>query len=124
MGRQVESSEQQRRAFGAAVEASMYAAQIAGFADLSRRLAELGVDRHEQTIGQWCKGLSEPRRSEVFAIEQVCGVEPGTLSRHLGYVPVDVDPSVTIEQLIAADPDLTEEDRHLVLGVLRSIRKP
>ena len=123
MGRQVESSEQQRRAFGAAVEAAMYAARISSFADLSRRLAEVGVERHEQTVGQWCKGLAEPRRSEVFAIERVCEVEPGTLSRHLGYVPVDADPTVTLDQLIAADPDLTEQDRHLVLGVLRSIRK-
>lgn len=123
MGKQTESTVEQRQAFGAALEAAMHAARISGYREFARRLNELGIDRHEQSVGQWCKGLAEPRRVEVFALESVCGVEPGGLSRHLGYVPVGADPSVTIEQLIALDPDFTDEDRVILLGVLRSIRK-
>lgn len=124
MGKEAETTVEQRRAFGTALEAAMHSARIGGYAGLSKALAAVGVDRHEQTCGQWVKGLTEPRRAEVAALEVVCKVEPGQLSRHLGYVPVGVDTSMTIEQLVLVDPGFDDEDRAVLLGVLRAIRKP
>src|SRR5688500_13856454 len=54
-----------------------------------RELAEaLGIT--QSAISAWKYGNAEPAPVTVFRIEQVLGTEPGTLSVHLGFLPVGV----------------------------------
>jgi len=50
------------------------------------------ADRHDvspASISQWEAGVYVPKKpSIVFNLERDLDLEPGTLSRHLGYVPV------------------------------------
>jgi len=117
------ATEEQKVAFSAALRAAMAAAGINEVADLARRGQAAGIDRHLQTFNTWANG-AEPSRGEVLALEMLLGVEPGHLSRHLGWVPVFADPNVTIEQLILAEPDLTDAQKQALLTLLESMRKP
>lgn len=47
---------------------------------------ELGVT--PSTISNWSTAKNEPDPQQVFRTETALGVPPGTLSRHLGYLPV------------------------------------
>lgn len=51
--------------------------------------ARLGVS--ERTIRSWVRGERRTDPSQVFALEGVLGVEPGGLSRHLGYLPLSAE---------------------------------
>lgn len=117
------ANDEQKEAFSAALRAAMASAGITEVTDLARRGQAVGIDRHGQTFSTWVHG-SEPSRGEVLALEVLLGVEPGHLSRHLGWVPVGVDPSVTIEQMILAEPDLTAAQKQALLTLLESMRKP
>lgn len=119
----VNVTEDQKAAFSAALRAAMATAGITKVSDLARRGRAAGIERTGETFNSWANG-SEPSRSEVLALEVLLGVEPGHLSRHLGWVPVDVDPSVTIEQMILAEPDLTAAQKQALLTLLESMRKP
>jgi len=123
MAKTSNTTEEQRAAFGAALRAAMVSAGIKTPAELTRRARSVGIDRTGETVNTWTRG-SEPSRIEVLALEVLLGVEPGHLSRHLGWVPVDVDTSVTIEQLILAEPDLTDAQKQALLTLLESMRKP
>lgn len=59
-------------------------------ATLGEKVAgELGVEPFtKQAISNYRRGLREPHRATVFAMERVFGLKPGALSRHLGYLPV------------------------------------
>jgi transcriptional regulator with XRE-family HTH domain len=40
-------------------------------------------------VSQWENGRAVPDANEVFRMEELLDVAPGTLSIHLGYVPLD-----------------------------------
>jgi transcriptional regulator with XRE-family HTH domain len=44
-------------------------------------------------VGQWEAGQTEPRPAVVFALEVELGLDPGTLSRILGYLPDGAKPT-------------------------------
>ena len=123
MARVSNSSDEQKMAFSAALRAAMTAAGIETPAELARRGQAVGVDRTAETYNTWVKG-SEPSRGELLALEALLGLEPGHLSRHLGWVPVDVDTSMTIEQMILAEPDFTDAQKQVLLALIESMRKP
>ena len=123
MARMVNVTEEQKAAFSAAMRAAMATAGITKVSDLARRGRAAGIERTGETFNTWVNG-SEPSRGEVLALEVLLGVEPGHLSRHLGWVPVEADPSVTIEQMILAEPDLTAAQKQALLTLLESMRKP
>jgi hypothetical protein len=124
MSRNSSTTVEQRKAFSVALEAAMQSAGIRSAADLYRRGTAAGIDRTADTFNKWCRGETEIALTYVVILEQVCGVEPGHLSRHLGWVPVDADPSVTIEQMILAEPDLSAAQKQALLTLLESMRKP
>lgn len=71
--------------------------------ELAARVAEIsGESVTESAVSLWMTAKSEPTRRKVFALEQALGVAPGTLSRHLGYLPVDAVPAADIEQSLQA----------------------
>lgn len=83
---------------------------------------ELGVS--QSAISQWIKAQTEPLPPRVFEIERVLGVEPGTLSRLLGYRPDDGADTLSVEAAILADPSLTDDQKNRFLGLFRDITAP
>jgi hypothetical protein len=123
MSRNNSTTVEQRKAFSVALQAAMQSAGIRSAADLHRRGSAEGIDRTADTFTAWCRGESEIAMPHVLILEKVCGVEPGHLSRHLGWVPVGVDETPTVEQLILADPNLSDGNKATFLGLLEQLRR-
>lgn len=79
-------------------------------------------DPYSQAIvSTWVLGDRLPEPAQVFAIEQALGLRPGFLSRHLGYLPVDHRPAVTVEDAVETDVDLTPSQRGPLLDHYRGL---
>jgi len=77
----------------------------------------------QSSVSGWVNGKYEPSAATVFAMERVLELEPGTLSRPLGYLPVDpASHSVTVEGAIA-DSQLDEDDKAALAAVYRALLK-
>jgi len=119
----METSDKQRRAFGRAVRQRLE--------DLGRSRAWLGgeVARCEMGEGSrpytasavtmWVNGDTEPTRPKVWAIEEALGTKPGTLSRLLGYLPLEARTVATVPGAIEQDTRLDENGRRILLSVYR-----
>jgi transcriptional regulator with XRE-family HTH domain len=82
---------------------------------------ELGVSA--ALISHWVTGTHEPPWRRVFQMEALLEVPPGTLSRVLGYLPPEAAaPTVSVEEAISQDPDLTADGRRLVLTLYQTVR--
>lgn len=66
-------------------------------ADISYRTLGRRLGISHAAISYWVTGTHAPEPPMVFQLERELGVEPGSLSRHLGYVPVDIPSAATIE---------------------------
>lgn len=90
-----------------------------------RRLADrLDLAGHT-TISRWRHLAGEPPAELVFRIEKALGVDPGTLSRHLGYLPLDAapPPKITLPEMIEADPILPPWGKEILLTAYREIMR-
>jgi transcriptional regulator with XRE-family HTH domain len=94
------------------------------------QLAELaGVS--QSTVSVWEQGVAEPPPAVVFALEEVVGVAPGHLSRHLGYVPAPPDgtsledspPPGGVPTAVNADPKLDDRQRRALLLAYREFTR-
>lgn len=89
-----------------------------------RDLAEgMGWSTHTR-IGPWKNLRGEPEPWEVFGLERLLKVPPGTLSRHLGYLPPEARSSQTaqsVEEAITADPMLPDWGKRLLTSSYREI---
>jgi transcriptional regulator with XRE-family HTH domain len=56
----------------------------------------------QAAVGLWEAAANEPSPDMVWSIEKCLALGPGTLSRHLGYLPADEAPS--FEAAVDADP--------------------
>lgn len=108
----MQATAEQLRAFGDAL-----AIQLTG-ADRGALLEQLGVSR--AALQQWLAGTHEAKRAKVFLLEEILDLRPGSLSKHLGYLPLDARPVVTVEDAIANDTRLTKRDRQLLIDLYRS----
>lgn len=97
---------------------------------LSQRELATSLGRATHTVFyRWAEYKAEPQPAEVFAIERVLEVPPGTLSRHLGYLPPEARSAApikaTFEEAIRADPDLNDLGRRTLRAVYAEVtRKP
>jgi hypothetical protein len=123
MARQTNTTDEQRKAFSVALKAAMAAAGVESAAQLHRHALVAGIDKTSSAVGHWTTGYSEPARPEVLILEQICEVEPGHLSRHLGWVPVGISKDTTIEQMVLADRDLTDANKATLLGLIEMLRR-
>jgi transcriptional regulator with XRE-family HTH domain len=104
--------------FQAALATALNDRRMTG-ADLSRIL---GVS--SAAVSLWLNSDSLTIKPDnVFAIERALELAPGSLSRLLGYLPVDAAPAVTPEEAIVADATLSDDARELLLGALRAARQ-
>lgn len=93
-----------------------------GYRAVAQLLAEEGLARSKDTVALWCQGKQRMWPDEVFAIERVLDQRPGTLSRLLGYLPLDAVPALTPEAAIETDGSLRGETRDALLDILRGVR--
>lgn len=115
-GKLVTVSDEERAGFGRALGDSLSVRRVT-----QRELADrLGVK--QPTVSAWISGDAEPAPEIVFRIEEALELGPGTLSRHLGYLPpAAVKTSAGVETAILDDPTLSIDAKNALLGAYRAV---
>jgi transcriptional regulator with XRE-family HTH domain len=111
------TTDEQREAFKQAIA---HARREHGWSQ--RKLAEkLGVSH--STVAFWEQGKTLPTPMNVVDLEIVLELDPGTLARLLGYMPLDTMQREmrTVLDAIMADPDLGQRERDLLLAMYREL---
>ena len=73
------------------------------------------------TIGDWLRrGPATP--AQAIAIERALDVTPGSLTRLLGFLPVDTVPALSVPAAIDADPNLTDQAKRALLSAYREFQ--
>jgi hypothetical protein len=111
------SSPEQREAFGAAL---IEAAAIANV-DLDEILAiasKSKIDSAKKVVYHWRTGEREPSRPQVRELERLCKLSPGSLSRHLGWVPLEAAESEGIELAVLRNETLSDAQKQALLQIL------
>lgn len=122
MTRIIETTNEQRRAFGDALEAYMRRADMRS-ADIIRGLRDQGMTVHQASMTNWLQGAYEPPRAVVMGMERLLDLVPGLLSRYLGWLPVTAV-SVTVgdvESAILADERLAPDQRQALIATYRAL---
>ena len=87
--------------------------------DLARSLGTT-----QSSVSGWINGKYEPAAGTVFTIERSLGMEPGALSRPLGYLPVEPSARpVSVEAAIAQSQNLDDDDKAALAAVYRALAK-
>ena len=94
-------------------------------AELSQRALARAVDVSPGAVWQWERDQdgTVPRLDMTTQLEQVLNLEPGQLSRLLGYVPATAEPGTMTSVVAAAraDPRLGDSERELLIAVYREL---
>lgn len=77
----------------------------------------------QSTISAWVADRAVPSQFVVFKVEAALELSPGTLSRHLGYLPVDAAVPSTVLECIAVDPALTDGQRAALRAVYEELTR-
>lgn len=77
----------------------------------------------QTTVAGWFSKPVWLRPARVFAIERALKLRPGTLSKLEGYLPAGITAPVTVEEALAADPDITPEQASMLLAAVRAARE-
>ncbi len=59
-------------------------------------------------VSKWYRGVAPPQPDQLIAFEKIVGADPGSYTRHLGYLPLGVVPVLTVPEAIATDVQLTK----------------
>lgn len=78
--------------------------------DVAALAAAVGV--RERTIRSWTRAERRPAPDVVFALEERLAVTPGTLSRHLGYLPVGREAAEALAGATVAERVREETSRY------------
>lgn len=109
-----ENDESRRRRFGRLLSDAMKARGMRQ-EDLAGMLGAT-----QSSVSGWTNGKYEPAAATVFTVERCLGLEPGTLSRPLGYLPVEpVARTISVEGAIAQSPLLDEEEKTALTSIYR-----
>lgn len=117
----MESTDEQREAFGAALLRQLEGRNRADFMTQIAALSGESVTR--AALQQWLAGTSEPSRRKVDAIERCLNLRPGALSRLLGWVPASAVPTKSVLQAIDEDTNLSEKARRILKGSYREFTR-
>jgi transcriptional regulator with XRE-family HTH domain len=77
----------------------------------------------QSTISAWVADRAVPSQAVVFRVEAALDLAPGTLSRHLGYLPVDAAVPSTVLDCLAVDPALTDGQRAALRAVYEELTR-
>lgn len=105
---------QRTKTFGSAL---IRARQAAG---LTQSQLGAAVSIPQSTLSVWERGDAEPSPEVVFELERALGVKAGSLSRLLGFAPVNVQLASSVEAAILADPKLDPYQRKLLIQIYES----
>lgn len=111
------ATDEQRAAFGGALQDvldRLGMSQTALAAEVGRALGRGPVS--QPWISEIRRGAKEPSVEVAFAIEEVVGVKPGQLTRHLGYVPAGARASASVVDAIEGDVRLDDRGRRSLLA--------
>jgi transcriptional regulator with XRE-family HTH domain len=87
--------------------------------DLARSLGTT-----QSSVSGWINGKYEPAAATVFTIERSLGLDPGLLSRPLGYLPVEpAARAISVEAAIAQCGTLDEEAKAAISALYRVLAK-
>lgn len=75
-----------------------------------------------QAVDQWLKKGKPPEPAKVFAVEHALGLEPGSTSQLLGYLPLDARDVLTVEDAVAHAPGLTKAHRAALIDLYNTLR--
>lgn len=87
-------------------------------------LAE-AIGRKQPMISGWINGKRSPETTDLaFEVERAIGVDPGTLTVHLGYLPPEAVRTVaSFESVLLADPGLNDDEKEMLLAGYRAAKK-
>ncbi len=111
-------SRKQRKAFGEALRVALAEREVRQV-DLAK-----AIRTTQSSVSAWVTGAAEPAARTVFMIERVLDLPPGSLSRILGYLPVDVEgPSshLSLEQFVARTSELEPRAKRVLLATYRAL---
>lgn len=77
----------------------------------------------QSTISAWVADRAIPSQAVVFKVEAALHLAPGTLSRHLGYLPLDAAVPSTVLGCLAVDPALTDGQRAALRAVYEELTR-
>lgn len=83
-------------------------------------LAE-SLDTAQSVISAWINGRSEPGPTTVFDLEKKLGMDPGSLSRTLGYLPLEAKVASTVRDAVAKDFSIDEQYKPMLIAVHREL---
>ena len=87
--------------------------------DLARALGTT-----QSSVSGWINGKYEPAAATVFAVERELGLDPGHLSRPLGYLPVEpVGAPLSVEGAIAESSLLEDDEKAALVGLYHALVK-
>ena len=83
--------------------------------DLARSLGTT-----QSSVSGWINGRYEPGAATVFTIERELGLDPGSLSRPLGYLPVEpAARPVSVDAAITQSPHLDDDAKDALSALYR-----
>jgi transcriptional regulator with XRE-family HTH domain len=86
---------------------------------------DMGWGSHT-VINRWRHYITEPDPEQVFALEEYLDVPPGSLSHHLGYLPVrptGAGRQPKLDEVIQTDPVLPAWGKEILLTAYREIMR-
>ena len=117
-GKARREDDERRLAFGRLLAEALKARKMRQD-DLARTLGTT-----QSSVSGWINGKYEPAAATVFTIERCLNMDPGTLSRPLGYLPVEpASRSVSVEGAIAQNTQLDEEQKAALSTLYRVLVK-
>lgn len=87
--------------------------------EVARLLRQKFGEGVQSTVSDWEGGTKEPDPDQLFELERIYGVKPGSLSSRLGYVPLETLAFTNTEQAIIADPHLPEVEKKMLVRAYR-----
>lgn len=107
------------RAFGDALDAALAARGVT-----EKEIGDV-VGKAQPTVNNWIKGGNPPTPEVVFTIERHLGLDAGSLSKHLGYVPVDaVAVTVDVVDAVKGDSKLSDDQQDTLIRIYDGFTAP
>ncbi len=115
-------SEEESSGWGISLRAALDRSGLKSF-QLAERMSV-----SQATVSTWLSGKRTPEPPTVFRLEEVLRVPPGSISHHLGYLPVSdpvtfdfAEPLRTAQlarEVLTADPRLSEDDIEIIMRII------
>jgi transcriptional regulator with XRE-family HTH domain len=92
---------------------------------LSQRALARAIEVSPGAVWQWERETDGtiPRPDATIRLEEALGLEPGSLSRLLGYLPATLETGTgtSVVEAAKADPRLGDSERELLIAVYREL---